>query len=486
MPRSLVLALLLCGCGVLVDTTSGKYFGHESRGVTEYLGIRYAEPPTGARRFAPPVPRAKQAGEQYASAMGASCAEVEDCLFLNVWTPAADAGAKLPVMLFIHGGAYTMGSAPDAATLAKKGNVVTVTINYRLGVFGFMAHPALAAEPGNVAGNYGLLDQQLAMQWVRDNISAFGGDPSNVTLFGESAGAGSVCAHLASPRAKGLFHRALAQSGSCLLGFLPRQRAELTGQHVVDKLSCGADVPKCLREADMKAVRDAVPAKLELEQAAEKWVPVADGDVVPVDTYAAFERGEFNQVPYLSGANEDEGTLFTIGMKLDTRADFEALVRKAAPNAVDEMLRIYGEAQYPTAKSAADALLGDAFVCGQRKQALQVAAHVPDTYLYYFTHANPMLEGNLGATHASEIPYVFGDIGFPLIERDTDRALSDQMIGYWTRFARTGNPNGSGAVEWPRLTVSGGEYQQLDLVVSSGAHLRDARCDELETILPSL
>ena len=484
MPRKLTLLLLLCGCGVLVETSSGAYLGHESRGVIEVLGIRYAEPPVGPLRFAPPVPRTMQPGEQQASRMGASCADAEDCLFLNVWAPPEAKG--LPVMLFIHGGAYTMGQAPDAATLAKKGNVVTVTINYRLGVFGFLAHPALASEPGNVAGNYGLLDQQLAMKWVRENISKFGGDPANVTIFGESAGAGSVCAHLASPGAKGLFHRTIAQSGSCQLGFLPRAHAEATGERVAQQLACGSDVPKCLREADAKALRDAVPAKIELDAAADKWLPVADGSVLPTDTLAAFDRGEFNRVPYLSGANEDEGTLFTLSMKLDTRADFEALVRKAAPNAEAQLLAIYSEAEYPTAKAAADALLGDTFVCGQRKQAMQVAAHVSDTYLYYFTHANPSLAWNLGATHASEIPYVFGDIGFPLTELASDRELSDQMIGYWTRFARTGNPNGGAAVAWPKLTTAGGEYLQLDLTIAPGAHLRDARCDELEVILPSL
>jgi len=370
--RGAIAVLLLCACGIAVDTTSGTEVGHEIDGqIMEYLGIRYAEPPVGPLRFAPPVARAKQTDQHWAGSMGASCETAEDCLFLNVWAPK-DAD-KLPVMLFIHGGAYTMGSAPNAAALARKGHVVTVTINYRLGVFGFLAHPALPST------NFGLLDQQLAMKWVRDNIAAFGGDASNVTIFGESAGAGSVCAHLASKTAAGLFDRAIEESGSCTLGFLPKARAELTGQHVVDALHCTGDAVQCLRDASADDLRKAVPAKLELDANADKWVPVADGTVVPLDAMAAFTSGDFNRVPFLSGTNANEGSLFTASMQLDTRADFEALVQKAAPDSATQLIAFYSESAYPVPRDAATAMLNDVFVCGQRQQARDIVPYMSNT-----------------------------------------------------------------------------------------------------------
>ncbi len=483
MRSRLVFVLLLCGCGLPVETTSGTEVGHTSKGVNEWLGIRYAEPPVGALRFAPPVARAKQAGEHWAGSMGASCEKEEDCLFLNVWAP--DGAQGLPVMVFIHGGAYTMGSAPEAATLARKGNVVTVTINYRLGVFGFLAHADLANEPGNVSGNYGLLDQQLAMRWVKNNIEKFGGDPMNVTIFGESAGAGSVCSHLLSPLGAGLFHRAIAESGSCVLDFPSRSRSQLTGQHVAEKLGCTGDVPACLRAATADALEAALTTKLEFAADADKWVPSADGEVLPVDPYAALQGGRLQRVPFLSGANGNEGSLFTVGMKVDTRADFEELIRKAMPNHTSAALALYSEAKFPVAKDAATAVIGDVFVCGQRKQAALISAYVPSTYLYHFTRANPSLAWNVGATHGSEIPYVFGELGFPLTETADDRRLSDEMIGYWSRFAKNGDPNGTGAVTWPQLGPAG-DYLVLDTTIQAKANLAPERCDLFETWLPSL
>jgi len=479
----LLVLVVLSACGIPVETTSGTEVGHTAKGVNEWLGIRYAEPPVGPLRFAPPMLRGKQSGEHWAGSMGGSCENGEDCLFLNVWAPPDAKG--LPVMLFIHGGAYTMGSAPEAATLARKGNVVTVTINYRLGVFGFLAHEDIASEPGNVAGNYGLLDQQLALQWVKQNIAAFGGDPGNVTIFGESAGAGSVCSHLLSPRAEGLFHRAIGQSGSCVFDFPSRERMQATGRRVAEALGCTGDTPACLRAASFDALKRAMPAKLEFEADADKWVPTADGDVLPTDTFSALEGGKLHRVPFLSGANGNEGSLFTLAMRIETRAELEELVRKAMPNHADDALALYSEAKFPVPKDAATALIGDVFVCGQRKQAALISAHVPDTYLYHFTRANPSLAWNLGATHGSEVPYVLGDIGFPLTETKEDTKLSEDMIGYWSRFARTGDPNGGGAVTWPRFGA-GGEYLVLDVSVEAKANLAPERCDVFEAWLPSL
>jgi para-nitrobenzyl esterase len=507
-----LIAASVAGCATdAISTTSGDVVGTALGGVSRFLGVPYAEPPVGDRRFRPPAPPAPWTEPLKATDVGPSCLQApgglagssgqdEDCLRLNIWTPSLSSDAKLPVMVFIHGGAFITGSGGDAlydgARLAEKGQVVVVTINYRLGVFGFLAHPALIAEdPNGSAGNYGLLDQQLALKWVQSNIEAFGGDPANVTIFGESAGAASVCAHMASPLAGGLFQRAIGESGSCIMLSTPllddpsqsHESAVSLGKRVAEALGCDAapDAAACLRDKPTKDVLEAVPAKLDLNLSAAQYGPNIDGWVLPIDVGDAFQSGNVTRVPYLSGANKDEGTLFTVGVSVSTRAELEELIQTSIPDHASEALTLYPEDKYPNAHDALSALIGDLFLCTQRLQARFMSTVEPKTFFYHFTREN--LAGSLtglGAFHGTELPYVFHNFNFPFIGGAEEEKLSEAVIGYWTRFAKTGDPNG-GAVTWPAMTEAL-DYLDIDATQEAGTNLNSDVCDAMEPWLSDL
>lgn len=502
-PALLSLSLWACGAPVTVDAPAGSVSGTEVLGITRFLGVPYAEPPTGPRRFRPPVERGRFAQQLEAKKLGPICPQEggsapydEDCLTLNIWSPKPASGARLPVMLFLHGGSFVGGSGGESvyegSDLSRKGQVVVVTVNYRLGPLGFLAHPALVAEDEHKsAGNYGLLDQQLAMRWVQRNIDAFGGDPGNVTLFGESAGAGSVCAHLISPLAAGLFHRAIAQSGGCYLASTPLldvqgqpyASAVSYGRTIAGKVGCegAADAAACLRGKSVEQLLAAAPYKVSLDRFAAGYGPNLDGWVMPPSPRAAFEGGSVNRVPYLSGANKDEGTIFLVGANIPSRAEFERLVRAAVPGHGDAAVALYPEARYPDPKAATAAFLGDfAFVCHLRLQARLWARIEPRTYFYHFTRANLTTSIlGLGVPHALELPYVFHNFPFPLVGGEAEERVSDLIIGYWTRFARTGDPGGA-PVAWPAMTEAG-EYLELDATPKAGTRLKAEVCDLLES-----
>ncbi|WND35906.1 carboxylesterase/lipase family protein [Streptomyces sp. BB1-1-1] len=478
--------------GTTVTTRYGQVRGETGESANAYLGIPYAAPPVGDRRWKPPAPPARWAGVRDATAPGDPCMQAdsstpwgdlagpgtpsEDCLYLNVHTPAERSPREKPVMVWIHGGGFTIGSGTfyDGGELAARGDVVVVTLNYRLGAFGYLAHPDLAGEsPEGVSGNYGLLDQQAALHWVRQNIAAFGGDPGNVTIFGESAGGGSVCQHLVSPRTLGLYDRAIAQSGC---GFpLPTQESQQrTGASWADSLGC-ADVA-CLR---------AEPAGELLTAALNpgaRWVPNVDGRVLPLQIPDALEKGRFHRVPVLQGTTADEGRL-TVATTYDlagrrlTAAGYPVAVRALYGDRSDAILARYPLSDHGSPAEALGAILTDSrFACLQSRTAELMAGHTR-SYQYEFADRQAMdylnlpISFPLGAPHGSEIRYVFGGVaGTP-----AQNALAAKMMGYWTNFAHTGIPYAADAPRWnqyPKVQVLAPEA-----ITRSTTFPQDHECD---------
>ncbi|MEO8735766.1 MAG: carboxylesterase family protein [Edaphobacter sp.] len=455
-----------------MKTEQGKIEGTMSGPIRAFLGIPYAAPPVGPLRWRAPVPAAKWSGVRAAKEFGSHCMQPklyadmifrdpgisEDCLTLNVWTPAKDKAAKLPVMVWIFGGGFITGgtSEPrqDGTNLAKNG-VIVVSMNYRLGVFGYFAHAGLAAESGrNSAGNYGLLDQTAALRWVQKNIKAFGGDPNNVTVFGESAGSFSVSAQMASPLAKGLFQRVIGESGGAFsssgLQFKPLQETE----------EQGAEFGRSMLSATTLEQLRAVPAQQLLDASMKKpeqgrgfrFVPNVDGYFLPESIPAIFAAGKQNDVPMLAGWNHDEG-----GVATKTTVDsFKALVAKQFADHAPEVLKLYPADDDAQAVRSASDLAADNFIAYStwRWIEAQTVSGKQPVYRYRFDlapPADPNHPGGLAAYHSSEIPYVFGDLdllhGFEW--RPEDYKLSEQMQKYWTNFARSGNPNGADLPKWP-------------------------------------
>jgi para-nitrobenzyl esterase len=460
---------------VVITTVKGQIRGMRHDGVREFLGIPYAAPPTGNLRWRPPVGHAHWNTTLTATRMAPSCPQFlpgperistsEDCLFLNVYSPDPP-GTGLPVMLWIHGGAFILGSAAnfDGSVLARKYKLIVVTINYRLGALGFLTLPSLEAEsPSRVSGNYGLLDQQAALKWVKRNIGAFGGDPGKVTIAGESAGGISVCAQLVSPAAAGLFRGAIIESGPCLHQATMAE-GEKTGRELVTKLECdkSSNELACLRAKSAEQVRSAMPGSLE---GPLLWAPVIDGHVFPLQPVEAFRSGTFNQVPVINGSNRDEGTLFIAFGKPLPPQHYDAAVgsfarpRGASPSsrkdAEAKVLAEYPLSRYQSPSQGLAAVLGDAiFSCSTERADQLLSAFVP-TYEYEFNDRQAPLTlialpaFPLGAYHASEIQYVFQTY-FPAGRRSgapdfsaAQRELSDHMAAYWSTFIANGHPDSS-------------------------------------------
>jgi para-nitrobenzyl esterase len=477
---------------LVVDTDKGKVRGSGAVDGAVFYDIPFAAAPTGALRFAPPEPRPAWSDVRDATMRGPACpqgadpltgtkpTQNEDCLALNVWTPKLDAAAKAPVMVFIHGGSFTSGSGNlelyDGAKLSKKG-VVVVTINYRLGALGFFA------SPGGPSGNQGILDQRAALTWVKNNIEKFGGDPGKVTIFGESAGAISVCLHTVSPGSKGLFHRAIAESGNCALVSTPlksvsmgEDSAEERGERLIKDLGCTDLACARAKTADEILAKGTGGGIGSIELG---FTPVIDGTVVP-----NAPKTIAGDVPLLLGANADEGTAFTTSLTINTTEDYERLVYFSNPTHSAEILKIYPASAFASPRAAYNTLLGDAlFVCPARAAAKLNAAKVP-TYLYHFTHVTTVgATYGLGAFHASELWFVFGNflapLSFPSAE---EKALSEAIGNYWTSFAKGSDPTAT--VAWPKYTAAGDQHLVLDTTVSVGTALNKARCDALEKLVP--
>lgn len=479
-------------------------------GIRAFLVIPYALPPVGAWRWKAPGPAPKWTGVRKADKFGNHCmqttpfadmvyqgAESEDCLYLNVFTPvgASDFQARLPVMVWIHGGGYFAGSGDeprhDGSVLASKG-VIVVTINYRLGVFGFLAHPELTAESSHkVSGNYGLLDQIAALRWVHDNIAAFGGDASKVTIFGESAGSASVSAMVATPLTKGLFARAIGESGAHFgapggtLNPVSMAEAETRGAKLAGTLGA-----KSLTE--LRAVPAAALVKATTPNPSDYW-PNVDGYVFPEDPWDIYAQGKQNHVALLAGWNSAEAK--SMARDMNTPETLNAALKKQFPGNEAAALKAYpaGSDAHQTWLSAV-ALASDNFISYSTWKWIEVqtATGQAPVYRYLFDHVIPTATGDApaddpGAAHATDIEYVFGTMETKkLAWRDSDRKVSALMLGYWTNFAKTGNPNGPGLAEWPVYNAKSRQVMRLNVSPKAEAEtnraryeLQDARTVEL-------
>lgn len=532
-PALLVLALLTASCSssrLAVENLAGPapreltdqirlkdgdVVGRISEeGTKSYLGIPYAAPPIGALRWRSPAPVTPWAGLRDASVPGPQCMQPaslslfyaappspvsEDCLYLNVWSAAQTAEDRLPVMVWIHGGALVEGSGNryPGEELAARG-VILVTINYRLGPFGFFAHPELTAEnDGRGSGNQGFMDQIAALRWVQANIAEFGGDPDNVTIFGESAGAWSVSVLQASPMARGLFHKVIGQSGS---RFLPQwdlkmqkgnaPSAESWGRQLARKLS-GVDNPSL---EDLRKIPAAVLMNAYETDPALLWnfdaLTIVDGQVLPEQLFDIFSRGAQARVPALLGSNQDEATPFNMAAQspdtsesLDYKALFQETVAFLLPEAGNELLGLYPvETQAEARQSYFDFQTDVQFTEPMRVWADKMSTVSSPAYLYWWTWA-PSVQGSrhLGAFHAAEVPYVFGLVGNRQVfgsgidESEEDIALSNRVMEIWTNFAKTGNPSVKGLIDWPEYSPEKQEMVILDAEIEVAEGIRRDR-----------
>jgi len=444
----------------------GEIRGKLDGQVRAFLGIPYAAPPVGDLRWRAPQPPVGWTGTLDATKPGNQCAQStirdqgvagsENCLFLNIYAPETPAKA-LPVMVWIHGGTFLVGSGAqyDGHELAERGHLIVVTINYRLGPFGFLANRILeGADPGQLSGNYGLLDQQAALRWVKDNIEPFGGDPGRVTVAGESAGAISIGLQLVSPAAAGLFARAILESGPFL--HLPTLgQTQKRGDQFAAKLGCSG-AAECLRSKSTAEVLNAIPAS-PISVGTPVWFPVVDGHLIPSQPVDAVAAGHLNRVPLINGSNRDEGTVFAaFGGKALSPQEFTAAMESRFGGNAPRVLAAYPLADYPSTTQAQAAGFGDVFFsCRILKAGELLSAWVP-VYQYEFDDPNapnvfvPHPPFPFGAYHGSEIQYVLGSVLTKTVATPAQRSLAESMMRYWINFISTGEPGGT-APKWERL-----------------------------------
>jgi len=480
-------------------------------GVLAFRGVPFALPPVGAMRWQPPAPPEAWSGVRDALEFGPPCPQLaddgavvgeEDCLQLNLWRPAArDPGERLPVLVFIHGGGHVQGSATvqagpgeilyDGSELARRGHVVAVTVQYRLGALGFVSIPELDAERADGgSGNLGTLDLVAALGWLRRNASAFGGDPDRVMIFGESAGAVETCMLLVARPAEGLFSSALMESGGC--GARSLAAARSTAADLVAAAGCAgsADVASCLWTLTAEQVVLALPSSASVSGPQGPFQPVVDGVVIPEEPLGMIASGRHHHVPLVVGANADEtGRDVPLVM---SEAQYEAAVLALAGGSqllADLALARYPVADYASPRAAYVALTSDAkFVCTARRvvRAARSGQDLP-VWRYYFARAyqgdSALLEA-FGAFHGAEIPYVFGDLrlaGYsPPAEEE---ALSTAMLAAWASLAAHGDPGPVQAVPWPQAASGDDPYLRLDVPVSSGDGVRTEQCDFWDGLL---
>jgi para-nitrobenzyl esterase len=491
----LAAALMLVACGhgatrapastsgmdrTLVQTSAGAVRGAYADNHLLFAGIPYAAPPVGALRWRAPQPPAPWQGARDASKFGARCVQdtthdpdfgrpvSEDCLTLNVWIPNPPAGQRLPVMVWIHGGAFANGSGDiyDARRLVARGNIIVVTLNYRLGALGFLAHPALG-DNGDV-GNYGFADQQAALRWVRDNIANFGGDPQKVTIAGESAGAMSVCDHLVAPGSAGLFRAAIIQSGPCQAEG-DRSTAERVSLDYAAAAGCGdpATAADCLRDLPLEKVGQ--PPLYYRVGGDSLTGPISGTASLPVSPMSAIAAGNAARVPVLIGTTHDEYTLF---------AATQFLKNGRMPDYPEELAAMFGAdsgpiaQQYPVTRYGNSALAfaavvtDDVFACAANTMAKGISRDA-DVYAYEFNDRNAPAPEPLrtvpfpvGASHSLELRYLFDVVGAPPLN-PAQQKLSDEMIGYWSGFVATGAPRAYGAPDWPAFDGTDGPWMSL-------------------------
>ena len=505
--RTVALGLLMTIAMANVAAAQVKTTGGFVKGTTStdgrirvFKGIPFAAAPVGELRWKEPRPAPPWDGVRDATEFGSQCMQgqifgditfpkpaSEDCLNLNIWTPAAAASDRLPVMVWIHGGGFQAGAGReprhDGAALARKG-VVVVTINYRLGIFGFFAHPELTKESGrNASGNYGMLDQVAALRWVQENIAAFGGDPQNVTIFGESAGSFAVSALMASTLATGLFHKVIGESGAYFsagngtLALQPLSTTEQQGTKFGS--SVGAESLAALRATSGEELLNAALKT-------QPWFsPNVDGYFLREDVYSTFAAGKQARVPLLAGWNADEVRAgVVLGKQKPTAQSFTEDTRTRFGDQADAILKAYPATTDAEALESAAALASDAFIGHVTWKWIEMHADTgrAPVYRYSFDRKIPVAPDakvngvaatskDIGARHAGEIEYVFGTLDSirNVTWESSDRKLSDAMVTYWANFARAGDPNGSGLAKWPRYDASGGRVQHLDVTIRDAA-----------------
>lgn len=489
--------------GPVVHTGDGAFRGVSTPTMNEFLGIRYAQAPVGDLRWRPPRRPERVSGIQDATQFGNHCPQppspfglpsiTEDCLFLNVFTPAGhgdsgnggddrDRGHHRPVMFWIHGGALVVGESDDynPQALVEQG-VVVVTVNYRLGALGFLAHPALSAEAVDsdndgdsdhapASGNYGIMDQQLALKWVRRNIAAFGGDPDNVTIFGESAGGLSTFSNLVSPRAAGLFHHALVESGAYSLTLPSLAIAEAEGEAYAAAEGCTSQTAACLRALTVLQVLT--------DENAGGYVTNIDGRVLPLSIDTALATGQFNRVPLMNGSNHDEWRLFValddvLAGITPTPANYPLIIAATLGipvAATGPIVALYPPGSTTLSTELALGAVGtDAIFACPAHFANSLASQFVPTFAYEFNDENapqdflPFVGFPYGAAHASELQYLFTlRTAFPPTPLTTDQQqLAGNMVQYWTEFAERGNPNQPGTPTWTTFSIPLDDVQSL-------------------------
>ncbi|HKP59139.1 MAG TPA: carboxylesterase/lipase family protein [Polyangiales bacterium] len=492
-----------------VRTRDGAVEGEQRAGHLAFRGIPYALPPIAARRFRAPEPAQPWFGVRDARSfapsapqgsadtpwMEATGPQSEDCLYLNVYTPSCT--GKRPVLFWIHGGGFVLGSGSsdlyDGGRLSQRGDVVVVTINYRLGALGYLYLAQHGGERIGASSNLGQLDQVAALRWVRDNIEAFGGDPDNVTIFGESAGSMAVCTLLAMPAARGLFQRAIAQSGAALEFLQPSAAAAIT-EEFLGVLQLDADRVERLLELDASQLVAAQNLPSLRKRAGMGYSPVLDPATLPLQPAEAIERGACADVPLMIGTNRDEINLFRVATlreldkPMDEQRVLDVLSKQLPRQHVDQfpqLLQVYRESRarrgLPHSNRALiGALESDAhFRIPSIRFAEAYRARQPHTFMYLFTYESPSMRGALRACHALELPFVFGTLDAPFQDRFAGTgpavdALSETMMDAWLSFAKTGNPSNLRAGDW----VPYDTQRRATMVFDRQSRLEDAPYDE--------
>ncbi|NOU61767.1 carboxylesterase/lipase family protein [Marinifilum caeruleilacunae] len=463
--------------------------------INVFKGIPYAAPPVGKLRWKAPQPAKGWQGIREMNAFGDICEQVnpwdknsdkmsEDCLYLNIWTPAKNKDEKLPVMFWIHGGGFTRGSGnlSNGCALAERG-VVLVSINYRLGPLGFFAHPLLSEETEkNISGNYGLLDMISALQWVQKNIEQFGGDPDNVTIFGESAGGAAVYILCSSDLTHGLFHKAIAQSpwvtdasiSPLTKPAYDRESVQATGIRFAEKLvSDGISSMDTLRSIDVSNL---------VKQSKGFRLPAAiDGFVMKDNPANIFEKGQQQSRPMLVGTNTDEGTMFLYGADKQSVDQYKAGAQQVFRGYAEDIMKMYPVDSKSDIKGAVCQTINDIwFAQPTRWMARYMSKKNKNTYLYHFAHPSMRWPAG-GSAHAAELVFVFRSLD-PQKQTEAYKKLSTAMITYWTQFAKTGNPNSKDLPNWPRYTERSDRNIRLDIEITVESHYLKKNLDELDSI----
>ena len=488
----------------ILTTDRGPVRGVVTTALRMYLGIPYAAPPVGRLRWRPPEVHERWSTPLNATKFGNHCPQeasvfgtasvTEDCLYLNVFTPNQSDDAisprRYPVMVWIHGGALTVGESDDymPTKLVQQG-VIVVTFNYRLGALGFLAHPALSAEsPDDISGNYGIMDQQFALKWVQRNIASFGGNPDQVTVFGESAGGLSILLQLASPLAAGLFHGAIAQSGSYGLTTPTLAGEEQHGQNFAASVGCVDQSVRCLRSRSTKKIL----ANWGLFDSS----PNVDGKVLSQSPDTAFARGQFNHVPLIHGTTHDEwrffvALLFDLSGAPITPDQYPSVVESmVGPEAAPAVLTEYPLDHYESPDLAVGAIGADSIFSCPARAINQVLSDQIPTFTYEFNDTSapelflPPVSFPYGATHASELLYLFTLSHGGQLDK-AQQKLSKDMIRYWTQFAKSGDPNSPRESFWPRYDIGTDEFQSLvpPSPVTEFGFATDHKCDFWASLL---